>query len=695
MRHTTATLALLLATGHPAYADDPQNTDWPLLGNTHEMQHHSELEEINAETVSELGLVWSVDLPTADGLVGNPLIQAGRIFQSGSRSQVFANDLRTGKLLWTYKPRADAPAGSSLEAAFQRLNRGVALHDDLVIVATADCALVAIEQASGEKRWEAQACDPSELYAITGAPRVGDGMVFIGNTGAEMGTNRGHVSAFDAKTGRHLWRFYTVPGDPEKPQESELYEMAAATWGQGKTPGAGNPWEGITYDAKLSQLYIGTSGAIPIDPSKRGEGAGDELFTSSIVALDAKTGAYRWHFKQAPGDGWNYEPTGIMVATLPVGPGGAERRVVFSVGKDGFVYVLDAQTGAFISGRNYVRVNWAKGLDESTGRPIYDPAARWWEQPDGAVVLPNSLGAHSFEAMAFDPKQKLLFIPAATYPEFKKLATEGSSAAVEVGYSYDWYYGSKGHPGWESFGEVVAWDPVTHTAMWRQRHDLPLNGGLLHTDGGLVFQGSADGFFSAYDSTTGKKLWSAPAGGAIRGAASTVMVDGRQIIIVPSGNGSTSVTAAQLTRYASVPRSRSKPRLLAYALGGSTPAPPWAEVPRVPKPAVPRLEAEKANAGSVVFLACASCHGYDAESLRGSAIDLRLRLTPSPEHLKAVLDGALGAKGMPPFDLSDEDVQALYAYLINTAWDAYEAQKTTNELSTTDPSPADAPRSLR
>ena len=676
MRHTSATLALLLATGHPAYADDPQNTDWPLLGNTHEMQHHSELEEINTETVSALGLVWSVDLPTADGLVGNPLIQDGRIFQSGSRSQVFANDLRTGKLLWTYAPRADAPAGSSLEATFQRLNRGVALHDDLVIVATADCALVAIEQASGEKRWEAQACDPSELYAITGAPRVGDGMVFIGNTGAEMGMNRGHVNAFDARTGRHLWRFYTVPGDPDRPQESELYEMAAATWGRGKTPGAGNPWEGITYDARLSQLYIGTSGAIPIDPSKRGEGAGDELFTSSIVALDAKTGAYRWHFKQAPGDGWNYEPTGIMVATLPVGPGGAERRVVFSVGKDGFVYVLDAQTGAFISGRNYVRVNWAKGLDESTGRPIYDPAARWWEQPDGAVVLPNSLGAHSFEAMAFDPKQKLLFIPAATYPEFKKLATEGGSAAAELGYSYDWYYGSKGHPGWESFGEIVAWDPVTHTAMWRQRHDLPLNGGLLHTDGGLVFQGSADGFFSAYDSATGKKLWSAPAGGAIRGAASTVMVDGRQMIIVPSGNGSTSVTAAQLTRYASVPRSRSKPRLLAYALGGSTPAPPWAEVPPVPKPAVPRLEVEKASAGSVVFLACAGCHGYDAESLRGSATDLRLRLTPSPEYLKAVLDGSLEAQGMPPFELSGEDVQALYAYLINTAWDAYEAQTT-------------------
>ena len=680
-----AALVLPVMSTITASANESATTDWALLGNSSEMQHHSELDEINTGTVSELGLVWSVDLPAADGLIGNPLIQDGRIFQSGARSQVFANDLRTGKLLWTYEPRSDASAGGPLEATFQRLNRGVALHDDLVIVATADCALVAIDQSSGEKRWEAQACDPSDQYSITGAPRVGGGMVFIGNTGADLGTNRGHVNAFDARTGRHLWRFYTVPGDPEKPQEGELYEMAAATWGQGKTPSGGNPWEGITYDAKLSQLYIGTGGAIPLDPSKRGEGAGDELFTSSIVALDAKTGAYRWHFKQVPGDGWNYEPTGIMVATLPVGPGGAERRVVFSVGKDGFVYVLDAKTGAFISGRNYVQVNWAKGLDESTGRPIYDPAARWWERPDGAVVLPNSLGAHSFEAMAFDPKQKLLFIPASTYPELKRL--EAADAGTEVGYSYDWYYGSKGHPGWESFGEVVAWDPVTHTAMWRQRHDVPLNGGVLHTNGGLVFQGSADGFFSAYDSATGKKLWAAPAGGAIRGAASTVMVDGRQFIIVPSGNGSTSVTAAQLTRYASVPRSRSKPRLLAYALGGSAAAPHWAEVVSIPKPDAPRFPAEMASAGSSVFLGCASCHGYDAESLQGSAPDLRLRLSPSLEYLKAILNGALAARGMPAFDLSDEDVQALYAYLVNTAWDAYEANA---GLSATGGSPDEA-----
>ena len=656
-------------------AGDPINTDWPLLGNSSEMQHHSDLEQINTETVSGLGLLWSVDLPAADGLVGNPLIQNGRIFQSGALSRVFANDLRTGKLLWTHEP-VDAHAEGFMQAYAKRVNRGVALHGDLVIVATADCRLVAIDQATGKKRWESRTCEPSDHYMITGAPRVGGGMVFIGNSGEDSGLNRGYLDAFDAKTGRHVWRFYTVPGDPAKPQESELYEMAAATWGQGFTPGAGNPWEAITYDATLGQVYIGTSGPAPVDPSQRGEGAGDELFTSSIVAIDAKSGAYRWHFKQVPGDGWNFEPTGLMVATLPLGDGGEQRRVVFSVGKDGFVYVLDAQTGDFISGRNYVPVNWAKGLDENTGRPIYDPGARWWEKQEPIVLLPNALGAHTFEAMAFDPKQKLLFIPAANYPQQIEAFTEGESLMAELGMKVDLYYGSRGHTGFESFGEIVAWDPVTHTARWRQRHDLPLNGGMLHTDGGLVFQGTAEGYLSAYDSATGEEVWSAPAGGAIRGAPSTVMVDGRQLIVVPAGNGSTSIVSSNLSRYSSVPRSRSKPRLLAYALGGSAPAPPWAEVPRIPKPGVARQDTDKAKAGGEAYLVygCNTCHGSGLESVHGAAPDLRLKLVANLEYLKAVLGGALASRGMPAFPMTEGDAESLYAYLVNGAWDAFENQ---------------------
>lgn len=659
-------------------ADSPSNTDWSLLGNSPEMQHHSDLSEISKETIAKLGLVWSVDLPAADGLVGNPLVQDGRIFQSGARSRIFANDLRTGKLLWTYEPMANAKADSYTEGYAMRTNRGVALHDDLVIVATGDCRLVAVDQKTGKLRWESPACESPGVEKITGAPRVGGGMVFIGNTGLDSGMNRGHFNAFDAKTGRHLWRFYTVPGDRSKPQDSPLYEMALATWGKGMTPGAGSVWEAITYDPELSQVYIGTSGPIPLDPTQRGEGAGDELFTGSIVALDAKTGEYRWHFKQSPGGGWNYEPMGIMVAMLPMGERGKERRVVLSVPKDGFVYVLDAETGEFISGRNYVRVNWAKGLDENTGRPIHDPAARFWEKPDGkAVVLPNSLGAHSFEALALDPQSHLLYIPAVTIPQLTETVTGDDSLVAELGMKVDLYYGSKGHRGWESFGELIAWDPVTQTAKWRQRHELPWNGGALHTDGGLVFQGGADGYFSAYDSGSGEKLWTAPAGGAIRGAPSTVMVDGRQFIIVPSGNGTTSASASSFTRYSSAPRARSKPRLLAYALGGTASAPPWAELPPIPKPTVARFDPDAAAHGQTTFEmnACSACHGMYGEALSGAAPDLRRKQPANVDYLKSVLGGALAAKGMPPFELSEADVEGLYAYLVNIAWDGYDAQE--------------------
>ena len=314
----------------PSMASDAQSTDWELLGNSPDMQHHSGLNQINTETVSDLGLAWAIDLPTRDGLVGNPLISNGRIFQGGSQSQVFANDLKTGKLLWTYEPLADRPPGSFLETWLRSINRGVALYEDLVIVGTSDCRLVAIDQATGVKRWEAETCDGKQNYMISGAPRVGGGKVFIGNSCADMGLNRGHVDAVDARTGKHLWRFYTVPGDPSKPQDSELYEMAAKTWGDGwyeSTKGCGSVWDAMVYDPELDQLIIGTGAPAPSDPTKRGKNAGDELFTNAVVALDAETGAYRWHFSQVPGDGWNYEPAvGLMTATLPIDERGQARR---------------------------------------------------------------------------------------------------------------------------------------------------------------------------------------------------------------------------------------------------------------------------------------------------------------------------------------------------------------------------------
>lgn len=658
-------------------ANTSGSTNWTLLGNSSEVQHHSRLDQINTKTVQRLGLVWSVDLPTKDGLVGNPLIQDGRIFQSGAQSKVFANDVRTGKLLWTHEPMPAPRTGSLLESLAMRSNRGLALFDDLAIVGTADCRLVAIDQKSGTRRWESKACDVTQGYAITGAPRIGAGKVFIGNSCADSGANRGHVDAFDARSGKHLWRFYTVPGDPNQPPENELYRRAMATWGEGwyeHTRGCGSVWDAMVYDEKTDQLIIGTGGPVPMDPSLRGKDAGDELFSNSVVALDAKTGDYRWHHKQVPNDGWNFEPAvGLMLATLPIS--GEERRVVVSVPKNGFVYLLDVASGEFISGKNYVTVNWAKGLDEF-GRPIFDPAARYWEKPDHtARVMPSGMGAHGWEALAFDPQRHLLYIPVMNAP-MRVSPIEGEGFVAELGARVDMHYGEESAPAWQKFGEVVAWDPITQSEVWRQRSGLPMNGGLLHTKGGLVFQGSAEGVLTAYDAGSGDVRWSAPAGGVIRAAPSTVMVDGRQFIIVPAGRPTASVSAPGLADFSATPRARSQPRLLAFALDGQAATPAWAKTVRVPKPEMARLDPKLAAHGGIAFesYGCAACHGWQAEALGGAVPDLRVRPPASLEYFQVVLRGALKSRGMPAFELDDETDRALYAYLINSAWDAHESE---------------------
>ena len=655
-------------------ASPPADTDWSLLGNSPEMQHHADLDQINTNTVARLGLVWSVDLPTRDGLVGNPLIKDGRIFQSGSQSQVFAHELRTGELLWTYEPLQSARSGSLNEAIGMRVNRGVALYDDLAIVATADCRLVAIDQKTGDARWDVEACDVAQGYSITGAPRVGAGKVFIGNACEDSGSNRGHVNAFDAGTGKHLWRFYTVPGDPDQPPENELYLRAMATWGEGwyeRTKGCGSVWDAMVYDEQTDQLIIGTGGPAPLDPTLRGKGAGDELFTNAVVALDADTGDYRWHFSQVPGDGWNWEPAvGLMVATLPVF--GEDRRVVVSVPKNGFVYLFDAVSGEFLSGKSYVPVTWARGLDEF-GRPIFDPAARYWEQGNGVtrLVPTGGLGSHGWEALAFDPERHLLYIPVMNIP------TAMSKNDSGFGARFDFYYGEPSDPSWQRFGEVVAWDLITQSEVWRRSSGLPVNGGLLHTSGGLVFQGSAEGYLTAYDASTGEPRWSAPAGGTIRAAPSTVMVEGRQFVIVPAGRPTASLTSTGLGDYSSTPRASSQPRLLAFALDGEAETPAWAEHTPIPKPTVARMDPELAGDGALAYesYGCMVCHGQNAVGLGGTVPDLRAKLPASLEYFQAVLGGALKSKGMPAFEVDDHTARTLLAYQINAGWDAYESQQ--------------------
>lgn len=664
MRVHLAAVALMAAP-LTAAAPAPANSDWALLGNSTEMQHHSNLAEINRGNVARLGLAWAADMPTLDGLVGNPLVKDGIVFQSGALGRIFANDVKTGKLLWTFEPEHDFTANSFIGTWGPRVNRGVALWGDLVIAAAGDCRLHAVAQKTGELRWTARPCDSAEQYAITAAPRVGGDLVFTGNACGDSGASRGHVDALDARTGEHRWRFYTVPGNAAEPQDSPLYDMAAETWGgdwYSKTRGCGSVWDAITYDPVLQQVYIGVGGPAPLIPTQRGTNAGDELFTNSVVALDAQTGDYRWHFKQVPNDAWNYDTVGLMVAELPYGR--RTRRVLISVPKNGFAYVLDAATGEFVSGSAYTEVNWAKGLDEQ-GRPVLDGAARYWERADrSAVVLPSPLGAHGWEAIAFSPTERLVYIPTMVMPAEMVTDPAGVSGAVQV----DYYYGSSGDPKWQAYGEVVAWDPLTNSVHWRRRHDLPVNGGILHTAGGLVIQGTASEDLEVLDAKTGERLWSSPVGGAVRAAPSTVMADGEQVLLVPTGSGSSAVTASWVSKYSSPARRRTPARLLAFKLGGNASIPDSGKPIEVPKPNEPRPDDSLVAHGRVLFEdACVGCHGHYGDAVHGAVPNLLTRPPANFDHFRVIVqDGALAARGMPPFAFSEEQAEAVYAFIVDS-----------------------------
>ena len=668
---------LVLSLGLGGCLGPADNTDWPLLGNTAEMQHHAPLDQINRDTVARLGLAWSAEMPTSYGLVGNPLIQHGTVFQGGPGGQIFASDIRTGQLKWHFAATYDPVSGESQSLAGmwgRQMNRGLALYKDMAIIATGDCRLVAVDQHTGKKRWEAQSCDASQMYGISGAPRVGDGLVFIGNACMDTGATRGFVDAFDAETGLRKWRFYTVPGDPAT-ERDPFYQKVAKSWGTDwykKTQGCGSVWDAITFDEKLHQVYIGVGGPAPTNPSQRAADAGDELFSNSVVALDSRTGAYKWHFKEVPNDGWNFEPSvGIMIADLPVA--GSPRRTVVSVPKNGFAYVLDAQTGKFLSGNNYVFVNWASGL-KPDGQPIMADAGAFWKFPGKKMlVYPGGMGAHGWEALAFDPARNVLYIPAMIIPF---LTTKMPDAKIG-GVSFDLFAGERADAPIKSHGEVVAFDLVANKVLWRARDRMPVNGGLLHTSGGLVFQGMADGRLVARDDRTGKVLWSHQTGGAIRAAPSVVMVDGEEYVIVSTGNGASSSTAALVARYTSTPEARTPPRLLAFRLGGKAPYPALAHVEPVPAPAQPRQDVAMAKHGADLFegYGCSLCHGSDGGASVGGGVP-NLNRIPPPDFVtfsKVVQQGLLSSAGMPRFrDMTDADARAIYANIINKAWDAHD-----------------------
>lgn len=649
---------------------------WLSTGRTYDEQRFSPLDAINRDTVGKLGLAWFADLDTNRGQEATPLFIDGTLYVSTAWSMAKAYDGRTGKLLWSYDPQV--PRETLVKACCDAVNRGLAAWGDRVFVGTLDGRLIAIDRRSGKPVWTVQTLDPKGNATITGAPRVVDGMVIIGNGGAEFGA-RGYVTAYDAATGAQRWRFYTVPAQPGTGQEPDYLKQAARTW-FGKwweNGGGGTVWDAMAYDPDLDLLYIGVGNGAPWNQAYRSEGKGDNLYLSSIVAIHAKTGEYAWHYQTTPGDSWDFTATQhIMLADLQIG--GKLRKVLMQAPKNGFFYLLDRTDGTLLSARNFVPVNWASGIDMKTGRPIERPQARYYRTGKPFIGSPGATGAHSWHPMAFDPKSSLVFIPAnlAAFPYIPAKGWKPDRLGFNVGVDM----GAAAMPADKALrdaalkattGALIAWDPVAQKERWRVSYKGPWNGGLLATGGGLVFQGTAAGDFNAYATDDGRKLWSFPAQTGIVAAPISYELDGRQYVAVMAGWGGVWALAPGILSEKSGP-SRNISRLLVFRLDGGAalpPAPPLAQMPLDP-PASAATSAAIAAGGARFARYCSTCHG-DAAVSGGLVPDLRHSgvLNDAATWQRIVHDGALRDNGMVAFApiFSPREIEDIRAYIIHRA----------------------------
>jgi quinohemoprotein ethanol dehydrogenase len=650
---------------------DQEPGSWLTHGRTYSEQRFSPLKQINDQNAAQLGLAWSYDLDTNRGQEATPLVVDGVMYFTTAWSKVVAVNAETGSKVWTYDPQV--PPEWAINACCDVVNRGLAVWKGKLFLGTLDGRLVALEAATGKLVWEKLTIDPRFRYTITGAPRVVKGKVIIGNGGAEMSV-RGYISAYDPDTGKMLWRFYTVPGDPSQPFESPILEKAAKTWTGAwwKFGGGGTVWDSIVYDPELDLLYIGVGNGAPWNWHIRSPRGGDNLFLSSIVALKPDTGEYVWHYQETPAEMWDFTASQqIILADISID--GQVRKVLLHAPKNGFFYVLDRATGALISAKPYTYVNWASGVDMQNGRPIETAIARY-PGNDPAPVVPGPLGAHSWQPMSYSPLTGLVYIPvndvgfkykSPQHFEFKKLAANYGVDVVAAGMPQD--------PKIKKAildtvkGKLVAWDPVQQKQTWVVEQAGPWNGGVLSTAGNLVFEGTASGKFEAYRADSGEKVWSFPAQTGVMAGPVSYTVNGQQYIAVLAGWGGVFPLATGEVSWKSG-RVRNVSRMLAFKLGGKAMLPPLPEVEEpVLSPPPSRASASSIHNGEALFQRyCASCHGDVAVS-GGVLPDLRYSGTLGGDQwFYVVLNGALKSNGMVSFkgELSREDATVIRDYVI-------------------------------
>ena len=658
-------------------ASSEDSKDWVTYGGTFDEQRFSQLTQISDQNVGQLGLVWSYEFDTNRAQETTPLEYEGVLYATTAWSKVFAFEAKTGKLLWSYDP--EVPGEYGAKGCCDVGNRGAAIYDGKLYFGAFDGRLIALDIKTGKPVWSVVTVDQSKTYTITGAPRIVKGKVVIGNGGAELGA-RGYVTAYDAQTGKQVWRFYTVPGNPadgpdNAASDKVLAEKAGKTWfGEyWKTGGGGTVWDSIVYDRELDQLYLGVGNGSPWNHKLRSEGKGDNLFLSSIVALDPDTGEYRWHYQETPGESWDYTATQqITLATLDID--GKPRKVLMQAPKNGFFFVIDRTDGKLISAKNFVDVNWASGYDLKTGRPIENPKARYTDGPQ--AIVPGALGAHNWQPMAFSPKTGLVYIPANhaifAYEDPAKfevregrwnlvLKTEGTSPPDDP----------KAMAATRKLlsGRLVAWDPIKQQESWGFDYGEPWNGGLLTTAGNLVFQGDTKGNLRAFAADSGKVLWTANLGMPIMAAPVTFEVDGEQYVAVAGGyGGAYPLTSA----FNDNPGPRPNGRLFVFKLNAKGVMPKveqFAVAPANP-PSETFTAAQIAHGQQLFERDCWVCHGPGAIS-SGVVPDLRRAgsLSSAEVWKSVVIDGVLKDRGMISFSkyLTADDAEALRAYVADRA----------------------------
>ncbi|MEM7675449.1 MAG: PQQ-dependent dehydrogenase, methanol/ethanol family [Myxococcota bacterium] len=658
-------------------AADNEPGNWLTHGRTYSEQRYSPLKKINRENVSKLGLGWYYDIEVERGMEATPLVIDGRMYTTSGWSMVYALDAKTGEELWRYDPKV--PKDWGRRACCDVVNRGVAAWGDKIYVGTIDGRLIALKAATGEVVWDINTIDRDWPYTITGAPRAVKGKILIGNGGAELGV-RGYITAYDAETGKQAWRFHTVPGDPAKGFESKAMETAAKTWNGEwwKMGGGGTVWDSMAYDPQLNHLYIGVGNGSPWDRDKRSPGGGDNLFLSSIVALNPDTGAYIWHYQTTPGDSWDFTASQHIIL-LDLEIEGKKRKALVQAPKNGFFYVIDRTNGKLISANNYVPVTWATGVDPKTGRPIEAKNARYPDPKKPNLQFPGPFGGHNWHPMAYSPDTGLVYLSAQELP-FVYQKDEGfvfRQTQWNLGVKYSAASLPEDPKELQKLlpllkGRLLAWDPVKNEKKFSVEHAGPWNGGVLATAGGLIFQGTPGGEFVAYRDDNGEKLWSFQAQTGVVAGPISYEIDGEQYISVSVGWG----TVFGLV----VPgKQRAVSRVLTFKVGGKEALKPrqvvadsiqWPEPKNMPS--FTGTETQVAAGKEAYMTRCVWCHG-DAAMSAGVLPDLR-KLSKEKHKVfeKVVLGGIYSARGMPSFDgvLSKEDVEAIRQYIIRRALDS-------------------------